>query len=116
MKFSLYIVLLTITNLSCSMLNARVKTKTKVIINKYIIFVIHSVILNVHGNAMIHIAQQYVIQFVNLQNAIHHALNLKTQFVMSNVKNLNVKLNVRIKDAKQQIAQNVLLYVNNHIV
>jgi hypothetical protein len=98
------------------MLNARVKTKTKVIINKFIIFVIHSVILNVHGNAMIHIAQQYVIQFVNLQNAIHHALNPKTQFAMSNVKNLNVKLNVRIKDAKQQIAQNVLLYVNNHIV
>ena len=68
---------------------------------------IHSAILNVHGNVMIRIVQRYVIQFVNLQNAIHLALNPKTQFAMSNVKNLNVKLNVLIKDVKQQIAQNV---------
>ena len=105
MKFSLYIVLLTITSLSCSMLKA--KTKTKVNISKFNVCFIPSVILNAHGNVMILIVQQYVIQFVNLQNATHRALSPKTQFAMLNVKNLNAKLNVPIKDAKQQTAQSV---------
>jgi hypothetical protein len=65
---------------------------------------------------MIHIAQQYVIQFVNHQNVIHHALSQRMLYVMLNVKNQNVKLNAQIKDVKCLIAQNVLQYVNNHIV
>lgn len=40
-----------------------------------------SVILNVHGNAMILIALQFAIQSVNLLNVTPHALNQKMQYV-----------------------------------
>jgi hypothetical protein len=49
---------------------------------------------------MILIALLYVILSANHQNAILLALNQETLFVMSNVKNLNVKLNALIKDVK----------------
>jgi hypothetical protein len=65
---------------------------------------------------MIHIALLFAIQFANPLNAIHHVLNLKMQFAMLNVKNLNAKLNALIKDAKCSIALSVLLYASNLIV
>jgi hypothetical protein len=61
---------------------------------------------NVHGNAMILIVQQYVIQSVNPLNVTLHALNQETQFAMLNVKNLNAKLNAQTKDVKCLTAQN----------
>jgi hypothetical protein len=65
---------------------------------------------------MIHTAQQFAIQFANLQNAIPHVPNQKMQSVMLNVKNHNVKLNAQTRDVKCLTAQNVLQFVNNHIV
>jgi hypothetical protein len=50
---------------------------------------------------------------VNPQNAILPVQSLRMLFVMSNVKNRNVKLNAQIKDVKCLIALNVLLYVSN---
>ena len=76
----------------------------------------YSVILNARGNAMIHIAQQFVIPYANLPNVIRHVLNPKMQFAMLNAKNQNAKSNALIKDAKLLIVRNVLLCVNNHIV
>ena len=39
----------------------------------------NSVIHNVHGNVMIHIAQLFAIQFANLLDAIHHVRSQRTQ-------------------------------------
>jgi len=57
-----------------------------------------------------------VLQFVNLQNVIHHVKNLKTPFVMSNVKDLIVKSCALIKLVKWKIVLNVLPFVNLLIV
>jgi hypothetical protein len=65
---------------------------------------------------MILIVLQFATQFANHQNATLHALNQKTPFATSNAKNLNVKLNVPIKDVKCLTAQSALLYANNHTV
>jgi hypothetical protein len=53
---------------------------------------------------------------VNPQNAILPVQSLRMLFVMSNVKNRNVKLNAQTKAAKCLIAQNVLQSVNNPTV
>ena len=74
-----------------------------------------SAILNAHGNVMIPIVQLFVIQFANPQNVILLALNPKTLFVTLNVKNLNAKLNVLIKDVKCLTVLNVLPSANNLI-
>ena len=74
-----------------------------------------SVIHNVHGNAMTHIAQLFAIPFANPQNATQVVPNQRTLFVMLNVKNQNAKLNAQIKGAKCSTAQNVLLYAKLHI-
>jgi len=57
-----------------------------------------------------------VLQFVNHQNVTHHVKNLKTLFVMSNVKDQIVKLCAQIRLVKWKIAQNVLPFVNLLIV
>ena len=62
------------------------------------------------------IVQLFVTLFVNLRNATHPALNLRTQYVMSNVRNLNAKSSVQIKDVKDLTVPNVSLFVNNLIV
>jgi hypothetical protein len=64
---------------------------------------------------MIPIVQLFVIQFANPQNVILLALNPKTLFVTLNVKNLNAKLNVLIKDVKCLTVLNVLPSANNLI-
>jgi hypothetical protein len=50
-----------------------------------------SAILNVVGNVMTLTALLFVIQFASLPNVIQVALNLKMQFAMLNVKNLNAR-------------------------
>jgi hypothetical protein len=45
-----------------------------------------NVILNVHGNVTIQDVMPFVPQFVNHQNVIHLAKNLKQQFAMLNAK------------------------------
>ena len=57
----------------------------------------------------------YVNLYVNHQNAILVAKNLKMLSVMLNVKNLIVKLNVLIKLVRPKIAQNALQFANNPI-
>jgi len=61
------------------------------------------------------IAQLFAILSANLLNATLLAPSPKTQFVMSNAKNPNAKLNAQIKDVKCLIAQSALQYVNNLI-
>jgi len=56
---------------------------------------------------MIQDVMQFVHQFVNHQNVIHHVKNLKMRFVMLNVKNLIVKYIVQIKLVQELIVQNV---------
>merc|ERR1712032_852078 len=65
-------------------------------------------ILNVLGNVMILIALQFAIQFANLQNVILLAPNPKMQFVMSNAKNQNARLNAQIRDVKCSTAPSAL--------
>ena len=57
----------------------------------------------------------YVNLYVNHQNAILVAKNLKMLFVMLNAKNLIVKLNALIKLVKPKTAQNALQFANNPI-
>ena len=109
MKFVVVIGMCCIMFISCTML----KAKTQVNINHLRFY---SVIRNAHGNAMIHIAQLFVIPCANRPSVIRHVLNPKTQFAMWNVRNQNARSNALIKDVKQLIARNVLLCVNNHIV
>ena len=56
---------------------------------------------------MILIAQQFAIQYVNLQNVTLHALNQEMLFAMLNARSQNVKLNAQTKDVKCLTAQNV---------
>lgn len=75
MKFVVVIGMCCIMFISCTML----KAKTKVNINHLRFY---SVIRNARGNAMIHIAQLFVIPYVNLRSVIRHVLSPKTQFAM----------------------------------
>ena len=75
MKFVVVIGMCCIMFISCTML----KAKTQVIINHLRFY---SVIRNARGNAMIHIAQQFVIQCANRRSVIRHVLSPKTQFAM----------------------------------
>ncbi len=97
MKIIALLALISLSAISC--------TTTETQVSKLNIKI--SAIPNVHGNAMILTAPQFAIQYVSLLNVIPVALNLKTQFVMSNVKNQNVKLNAQIKDAKCLTVLNV---------
>ena len=63
---------------------------------------------------MIQNVQQFVVQYVNHQDAIHLAKNQKMQFVMLNVKSQIAQLCALIKHAKQKIAQNVWQYAKLH--
>jgi hypothetical protein len=65
---------------------------------------------------MILIALLFATPFANPLNAIHHVLNPKMPFVMSNAKNQNAKLNALIKVAKCLTVPNVSPYANNLIV
>ena len=93
-------------------LNQSSRLKSKVNIS----FIILSVTHNVHGSVTTPIVRPYVTLYVSLRNATHPALNLRTQYVMSNVRNLNAKSSVQIKDVKDLTVPNVSLYVNSHIV
>ena len=97
MKIVYFLVsILVISTASCAFLETQVQFLIK-----------NSAIHNVHGNVMIHIVQLFATLCANLLSATQAVPNQKTQFAMLNARNLSVKLNAQIKDAKCSIAQNV---------